>query len=380
MRAPLRDGDTVQLDVARDPARLHRRRRLEAQQLLDRVAEQRRVVDQLLALVGVLGQGDRAEPEHAGDGLGARERDELHEPEDLLERERAGLPVLLDLGVHETGEQVVLRVLAALLHELGDDGEGRLPDLAVLRHHRRHRHHAALLGGALVDVQGLGGEVAELLGVAVGIADQRQDHRRRQQPRERGDVVELVLSLHGVEELPAELADAPLEVGDRTRGEGAGHQLAQPSVRRRVLHDHHLDVLVGLRRDHLEDDAVARPERVGVDQPVEHVVVPAQRVEVVLLVEVDGRLVTEPTPDRIRIGVDRVVPRVVVDVSGGHGPRLRESSASDGPDDRVGVEGLVGDDHAVLRERVGDGVEHRRRRRDGTTLTDALVAPDGRGR
>ena len=106
---------------------------------------------------------------------------------------------------------------------------------------------------------------------------------------------------------------------------------------------------------------MARPERVGVEQAVEDVVVPAQRVEVVLLVEVDGRLVAEPLPDRIRIGVDRVVPRVVVDVSGGRGPRLRESSASDGPDDRVGVEGLIGDDHAVLREGVGDGVEHRRR-------------------
>ncbi len=122
---------------------------------------------------------------------------------------------------------------------------------------------------------------------------------------------------------------------------------------------------------------MARPERVGVDQSVEDVVVPAQRVEVVLLVEVDGRLVTEPTPDRIRIGVDRVVPRVVVDVSGGHGPRLRESSASDGPDDGVGVEGLIGDDHTVLRERVGDGVEHRRRRGDRAAFAHALVATDG---
>ena len=167
MRAA-RDGDAVQLDVARDPTRLHRRRRLEAQQLLDRVAEQRRVVDQLLALVGVLGQGDRAEPEHAGDGLGARERDELHEAEDLLEREGAGLPVLLDLCVHEAGEQVVLRILASLLHELGDDGERLLPDLTVLRHHRRHRHHAALMGVALFDVERLGGELAELRRVPLG--------------------------------------------------------------------------------------------------------------------------------------------------------------------------------------------------------------------
>ena len=143
-------------------------------------------------------------------------------------------------------------------------------------------------------------------------------------PGERVDVVELVLAVDGVEELPAEQADAAFEVGDRARREGPGHELAQARVLGRVLHDHHRDVLVGLGRDHLEDDAVPRLERVGVEQPVEHVVVAAQRVEVVLLVVVDGRLVAEPTPHRIRVGVDRVVARVVVEVGDGHGPSVRE--------------------------------------------------------
>ena len=325
MRRALRDGDPVQLDVARHPPRLHGRRRFVAQQLLDRVPEQRRVVDQLLALVGVLRQRHRGEAEQTGDGLGAGERDELHEAEDLLERERAGLPVLLDLRVHESGEEVVLRVLAALLHELGDDGEGLLADLAGLRHHRRHRAHAALVGVALVDVQGLVGELAELVGVAVRVPDEGEDHRGRQQTGERADVVELVLAVDGVEELAAEQPDATFEVGDRTRREGPGHELAQARVLGRVLHDHHRDVLVGLGGDHLEHDAVARLERLGVDEPVEDVVVAAQRVEVVLLVVVDGRFVTEPTPHRIRVGVDRVVPRVVVDVGDGHGPSVRRA-------------------------------------------------------
>ena len=79
-----------------------------------------------------------------------------------------------------------------------------------------------------------------------------------------------------------------------------------------------IGMLVGLVGDHLEQDAVARHERVGVEQAVEHVVVAAERVEAVLLVPVQGRLVAEAPPDRIRVGVDRVVVRVVVELGGGH--------------------------------------------------------------
>src|SRR5437016_5931629 len=45
-------------------------------------------------------------------------------------------------------------------------------------------------------------------------------------------------------------------------------------------------------------------------------------------------------------------------------------------DDRVGVERLVGDGDAVLGQRVGHRVEHRRWRADRTALADALVATD----
>ena len=57
-----------------------------------------------------------------------------------------------------------------------------------------------------------------------------------------------------------------------------------------------------------------RPGDVGVtvDQPALDVVVAAERVEVVLLVVVERRLVAEPAEHRVRVGVDLDVVRVVV--------------------------------------------------------------------
>ena len=60
---------------------------------------------------------------------------------------------------------------------------------------------------AVLDVQASVGPVAELGRVAVGKPDQRQDHGRRQQAGERLDVVELVLTVDGVEEVVADLGD-----------------------------------------------------------------------------------------------------------------------------------------------------------------------------
>ena len=120
------------------------------------LAMQRRIVDQQLPLVGEPLERDHAEPEQPGHRLGAGRRDQLHERDDLLERERAGRAVVLDLRVHQPGEEVVLRVLAPHLHELGDHGERLVVDLAALVDDL-----AVLLtvrrGRALVDVQALVG-------------------------------------------------------------------------------------------------------------------------------------------------------------------------------------------------------------------------------
>ena len=50
----------------------------------------------------------------------------------------------------------------------------------------------------------------------------------------------------------------------------------------------------------------------------EHVVEAAQRVEVEPVVVVDGRLVAEPLPDRMRVGIDLVVVGVVDQRSSNH--------------------------------------------------------------
>src|SRR5262249_40991078 len=86
-------------------------------------------------------------------------------------------------------------------------------------------------------------------------------------------------------------------------------------VRGRVLEDEvarrHLDV----RLDELEDAAAARDEPLGVDESALAVVVAAHRVEVVVLVVVERRLVAQPLVQRVRVVVfDRGV-RVVRQVA-----------------------------------------------------------------
>ena len=65
--------------------------------------------------------------------------------------------------------------------------------------------------------------------------------------------------------------------------------------------------------DDLEDRALARPVRVPVDERALDVVEAAQREEVVLLVVVERRFLAQPAPERVRIGVDVDVVRVVVE-------------------------------------------------------------------
>ena len=70
--------------------------------------------------------------------------------------------------------------------------------------------------------------------------------------------------------------------------------------------------------DELEQRAARRAVRAPVDERVLAVVEPAHRVEVVLLVVVERRLVTQAPPQRIRVRVDLEVVRVVVEVRGAH--------------------------------------------------------------
>ena len=120
------------------------------------------------------------------------------------------------------------------------------------------------------------------------------------------DVVELVLALDGVEEL-VRTASATCRSRSAMRAgrECPAHELAQARVLGRVHHDHHRDVLYGSSVIISSTMPWLDTIGLGVEQAGEHVVVAAERVEVVLLVAVDGRLVAQPLPDRVRVGVDR---------------------------------------------------------------------------
>ena len=265
---------------------------------------------------------DRSEPQQPGDGLGAGRADQLDEGDDLLQGQVALLTVLFDLRVHEPADQVVLRVSASLLQEFGKDGKRVVGDLAVLA----DEPFAPFAGSglhrlALLHVEAGVGPLTELACMAFGEPEQRQDDCRRQHAREAVDVVELRVAGDVVEEVTTQRGDLRLEIGDAPRGEGAADELAQLRVPGRVHHDHHRDV-VELVADHLEHDPVTGDEGLRVEQAVEHVLVATERVELVLLVPVDRRLVAEALPDRVRIGVDRVVPGVVVEVGRRHRHRL----------------------------------------------------------
>ena len=82
--AALGHGLAVVLDVAGDVAGDVRRGRLEAQQLLDGLRDQRRVLDQLAALVGVFGQHLAGPADEPRRGLVARARDDVDVDEQLL--------------------------------------------------------------------------------------------------------------------------------------------------------------------------------------------------------------------------------------------------------------------------------------------------------
>ena len=79
--------------------------------------------------------------------------------------------------------------------------------------------------------------------------------------------------------------------------------------------------------DELDDPALPRDVGLRIEQPTLHVLVPAQRVEVVGVVVVERRLLAQPPVHRVRVGVDLDAVRVVIDVSHAAG-HLRGPHAS----------------------------------------------------
>ena len=94
-------------DVTRDVARLHRRGRFVAQDLLDRQRDQRRVLHDLSALIGVLGQQLAHETDQTRRRLVAGAGDHADVEQDLGARQPAGPVFILELGVEQLRHQIV---------------------------------------------------------------------------------------------------------------------------------------------------------------------------------------------------------------------------------------------------------------------------------
>ena len=102
----------VHLDILGDVAPDLRTGRLEAQELLDRVVDQRPVFDDLTPLVGVLGEHLAEPADQSRGGLVPRARDHRRVQQRLVARQSARHAVLvLELRVQQLGHQIVGRVV-----------------------------------------------------------------------------------------------------------------------------------------------------------------------------------------------------------------------------------------------------------------------------
>src|SRR5262249_58651579 len=84
-------------------------------------------------------------------------------------------------------------------------------------------------------------------------------------------------------------------------------------VKRRILEDHHAGRELHVVADQLEQRASGGAVGSPLGETRCHVLVATQGPEVVLVVAIERRLVPHPPPDRMRIGVDLEVVRVVVE-------------------------------------------------------------------
>jgi hypothetical protein len=310
------DHLAVELHVGGDVAGLYGRGGLEAKDLLDGLRHQAAVLDQLAALIGVVGEDLAGPADQAGGGLVAGGGDEVDVVEDLVPREAPGLArLVLELGLEQLGHQVVGGVLGPPVQVVGEE----LRLLAALEHLGVDVGHLAV-----VEPQPLVDAVPQGLLVGLGDAEEHADGAHRHLRPQVPDEVEATRAHQRIEGVRGELAHLALDGVHPPGREHAGQDAAVPVVTRRILEDEgprrHLEV--GL--DQLEQRALRRAERLPVLEPGLHVVEPAERPEVVPLVPVQRRLLPQAAPDRVGVGVDVEVVRVVVQLAGllGGGHRL----------------------------------------------------------
>ena len=208
---------------------------------------------------------------------------------------------ILELGVEQLGHQVVRGVLDPPVDVLAEELSGGEAAVAVL-------HRLAVLG-AQVRI----GPLADRILVLLRNAQQHADHAHGHLRTHVGDEVESPGTDERVQAAAAELANLRLEGVHPPGREDPGHQAAADGVDGRILEDEpaRRDLDVGL--DQLDDGPAPRDVGVVVEQTALDVVEAAERVEVVLLVVVERRLLAQAPEHRIRVRGDLDRVGVVVD-------------------------------------------------------------------
>ena len=218
---------------------------------------------------------------------------------------------------------------ATVLHDLGQH----------LEQHGAHRAVASQIAGipssptfeaglALLDVEHLVDAEPPLRGVALREAEQREDHGRRERARRTGRRSRTRRCRR------TGRAASRTGVGRGRRGPAIarGVNARLTSWRKRVWSGGSIQIIIGVGTGSgpMSSIVVACAElNVSVSSITgQDVVVAAERVEVELLVSVERRLVAQAFPHRLRVDVDVVVVRVVVEVgSSGRGHAVLPSRA-----------------------------------------------------
>jgi hypothetical protein len=268
-----------------DPSTLNRRRRLEPENLVDRIWDKGEVRGQLRSLVGIVGEDAGHPSEVARHGLGAGRKQEEPEAHQLLVGQAAGIPGLVgDLRLQQFGEHVVARVDLPV-GELASEVLEELHD-GVLGHLSRHSDTR------LVDGEDVVHEVAELLLILLGHSEEGRDDGRGQDGREVLHVVECPGADVRVEKFCAHGPDPVLEHRHPPTGEGSGDQSSQHGVPGRVQGNDQPCIRHRFAGHRFECRAVARAECFDVPMGLLDVVKAGQHPEIVAIVVIEGCLVS----------------------------------------------------------------------------------------
>ena len=270
----LLDVLAVQLHVLGRVAAEHLDRGEEAQELVDRARDQRRLGEQPRADARLLGEELGRHRHRARRRLVARHQHHDPEAADL----EVGEPVALDLGLEQQADEVVAAVLLALCDEVVEVllellARPLLP-LGVLDRALEHAPHPV---GPLRLV--LDGEAHEH-------AERAERHRRRELAHE--------VAVPAPHDRGEQGRRQPVQVGpegvDAALREDAVDDAAVERVLGRVELDRQLRVVAGLaRRDHRRADH-ARGEAAPVDRGLGHVFVAGEHPEAAVAVGVDDRV------------------------------------------------------------------------------------------